>query len=175
MTFKKFHCISVNMKYVTNELLLDIEDYLLERYEEPKQVILFQTVYSCIETGFDTNMTIEDIAEKKVETFQDKLFQMIRDKKINEVEMYKKGNISRQLFSKIKSEKDYHPTKNTVFSLAIGMELNIDETSELLAKAGYAFSTSSKLDLIIQYFMYHKNYNLFIINEVLDKYGFETL
>ena len=100
---------------------------------------------------------------------------MIRDKKINEVEMYKKGNISRQLFSKIKSEKDYHPTKNTVFSLAIGMELNIDETSELLAKAGYAFSTSSKIDLIIQYFMYHKNYNLFIINKVLDKYGFETL
>ena len=163
------------MKYATDELLLDIDDYLLERYEKQEPQILFQMVHTSIETGFDTDMTINDIAEKKVETFQDKLFQMIRDKNIDEVEMYKRGNISRQLFSKIKSEKDYHPTKNTVFSLAIGMELNIDETSELLAKAGYAFSSSSKLDLIIQYFMYHKNYNLFVINEVLDKYGFETL
>lgn len=163
------------MQYTTDELLIDIDDYLLERYEEPEQVMLFQMVYHTIETGFDTDMTIEDIVEKKVETFQDKLFQMIREKQIDEVEMYKRGNISRQLFSKIKSEKDYHPTKNTVFSLAIGMELNIDETSELLAKAGYAFSSSSKLDLIIQYFMYRNNYNIFVINEVLDKYGFETL
>ena len=163
------------MNYATDELLLDIDDYLLERYEKPVSQLLFQVVHTSIETGFDTDMTINDIAEKKVETFQDKLFQMIRDKNIDEVEMYKKGNISRQLFSKIKSEKDYHPTKNTVFSLAIGMELNIDETSELLAKAGYAFSSSSKLDLIIQYFMYHKNYNLFVINEVLDKYGFDAL
>ncbi len=163
------------MNYATDELLLDIDDYLLERYEKTESQLLFQVVHTSIETGFDTDMTINDIAEKKVETFQDKLFQMIRDKNIDEVEMYKKGNISRQLFSKIKSEKDYHPTKNTVFSLAIGMELNIDETSELLAKAGYAFSSSSKLDLIIQYFMYHKNYNLFVINEVLDKYGFDAL
>ena len=163
------------MQYATNELLLDIEDYLLERYEKPEPQILFQVVHTDIETGFDTDMSINDIVEKKVETFQDKLFQMIRDKNIDEVEMYKKGNISRQLFSKIKSEKDYHPTKNTVFSLAIGMKLGIDETSELLAKAGYAFNSSSKLDLIIQYFMYHNNYNIFVINEVLDKYGFETL
>ena len=163
------------MKYTTDELLLDVEDYLLERYEKPESKLLFQTVSVNLDSGFDTDMTITDIAEKNVETFQDILFQMIRNKNIDEVEMYKKGNISRQLFSKIKSEKNYHPTKNTVFLLAIGMELNIDETSELLAKAGYAFSSSSKLDLIIQYFMYHKNYNLFVINEVLDKYGFETL
>lgn len=163
------------MKYATDELLLDVDDYLLERYEKPESKLLFQTVSVNLDTGFDTDMTITNIADKKVESFQDKLFQMIRDKNIDEVEMYKKGNISRQLFSKIKSEKNYHPTKNTVFLLAIGMELNIDETSELLAKAGYTFSSSSKLDLIIQYFMYHKNYNLFVINEVLDKYGFETL
>lgn len=163
------------MQYATDELLLDIEDYLLERYEKPEPEILFQMVHTDIETGFDTDMTIKDLVEKKVETFQAKLFQMIREKQIDEVAMYKKGNISRQLFSKIKSEKDYHPKKNTVFSLAIGMELNIEETSELLAKAGYSFSSSSKLDLIIQYFMYRKNYNIFVINEVLDKYGFETL
>ena len=156
------------MKYVTEEFLEAIEDYLLEKYEPQTQKILFQTVdYSKI--------TIENIVKTDVETFQDKLFQMIKDKNLDEVEIYKKGNISRQLFSKIRSEKDYHPAKNTVFSLAIGMELNIDEASELLEKAGFAFSSASKSDLIIQYFMYHKNYNIFAINEVLEKYGLETL
>ena len=156
------------MKYITEDLLLDIEDYLQEKYEASEQQLLFQKT-------FNPDLTINDIVETKVESFQDKLFQMIRDKQIDEVEMYKKANISRQLFSKIKSEKNYHPTKNTVFALAIGMELTIDETSDLLEKAGYAFSSASKSDLIIQYFLYHKNYNIFAINEVLDKYGFDIL
>ena len=156
------------MKYITEDLLLDIEDYLEEKYEAPEQQLLFQKT-------FNTDLTINDIVAAKVESFQDKLFQMIRDKQIDEVEMYKKANISRQLFSKIKSEKDYHPTKNTVFALAIGMELTIDETSDLLEKAGYAFSSASKSDLIIQFFLYHQNYNIFAINEVLDKYGFGIL
>ncbi len=65
--------------------------------------------------------------------------------------------------------------KNTVFALAIGMHLTIDETSELLDVAGYAFTSASKMDLIIQYFMYHTNYNIFAINEVLNKCGLETL
>jgi len=168
LTFNKFAMIIFSMKYVTDQLLADIEDYLLEKYEPQTQQILFQTVdYS--------NLTITDLVNTEVESFQDKIFQMIKEKNLDEVEIYKKGNISRQLFSRIRSEEDYHPTKNTVLSLAIGMELNIDETSELLEKAGYAFSSASKKDLIIQYFMYHKNYNIFAINEVLEKYGLETL
>lgn len=160
--------IIFSMKYVTDQLLADIEDYLLEKYEPQTQQILFQTVdYS--------NLTITDLVNTEVESFQDKIFQMIKEKNLDEVEIYKKGNISRQLFSRIRSEEDYHPTKNTVLSLAIGMELNIDETSELLEKAGFAFSSASKSDLIIQYFMYHKNYNIFAMNEVLEKYGLETL
>ena len=161
------------MKYVTEEQLLDIQKFLNEKYKERTPTILFQT--EAFASGFDSEMSINDIVETKVESFQDRLFQMIREKQLDEVEMYKRGNISRQLFSKIKSEKDYHPTKNTVFSLAIGMKLNIDEASELLEKAGYSFSSANKGDLIIQYFLYHKSYNIFAINEVLDKYGFEVL
>lgn len=158
------------MKYIDDELLLDIEKFLREKYEPESysEKILFQI-------AFDPNLTIESIAESKIETFQDKLFSMIKEKQLDEVEIYKQGNISRQLFSKIRSEKDYHPTKNTVFLLAIGMGLNIDETSELLEKAGYTFSSASKADLIIQYFLYHKNFNIFAINEVLERYGFEIL
>lgn len=156
------------MRYATEELLTDIEDYLLEKYEEadPRFVIHFQTV----SRDFLENNTLEELIETPVETFQDKLFKMIKEKNLDEVEIYKKGNISRQLFSKIKSEKDYHPNKNTIFALAIGMHLTIDETSELLDIAGYSFTSTSKTDLIIQYFMYRNNYDIFTINEVLDKY-----
>lgn len=156
------------MKYASEELLTDIEDFLLEKYDPPKNYgeILFQTV----NPDFLENNTLEELIETPVETFQDRLFKMIKEKNLDEVEIYKKGNISRQLFSKIRSEKDYHPNKNTIFALAIGMHLTIDETSELLDIAGYSFTSTSKTDLIIQYFMYRNNYDIFTINEVLDKY-----
>lgn len=83
--------------------------------------------------------------------------------------------MSRKLFSKIRSEKNYHPSKNTIFSLAIGMKLNIDETAKLLDSAGYAFTSASKTDLIVQYFLYHKKYDIFATNEVLDKYELDIL
>ena len=90
------------MKYVTEEQLLDIQKFLNEKYKERTPTILFQT--EAFATGFDSEMSINDIVETKVESFQDRLFQMIREKQLDEVEMYKRGNISRQLFSKIKSE-----------------------------------------------------------------------
>ena len=160
------------MNYVSEELLSDIEDFILERFEKPQESqILFQTVQNDVLE----NQTLEEIIKVPTETFQDRLFKMIKAKNLDEVEVYKNGNMSRQLFSKIRSEKDYHPTKNTVFALAIGMRLTIDETSELLDIAGYAFTTASKTDIIIQYFMYRNNYNIFAINEVLDKYELEPL
>ena len=171
MTFAIFHCISVIMNYVTEDLLHNLEDYLLKNYIAPgtERKILFQESYVCCDIDLDAYL------KEKCKTFQDKLFEMIKANNLDEVEIYKKGNISRQLFSKIKSEKDYHPTKNTVFSLAIGMELSIDETSVLLEKAGYAFSSAIKSDLIVKYFIEHRIYNIFAINEALDKYGFKTL
>ena len=161
------------MNYVTDEMILDLEDYLQEKYNPPQNetVLLFQTVSHEI---LDKE-SLDEIIKTPIETFQDKLFKMIKEKNLDEVEIYKKGNISRQLFSKIRSEKDYHPNKNTIFALAIGMHLTIDETIELLDIAGYSFTSTSKTDLIIQYFMYRKNYDIFIINEVLDKYKQATL
>ena len=160
------------MTYVSDSVLIDIEDFLLEKYEQPQpNRILFQTVQQDVLE----NQTLEELIKTPSITFQDKLFEMIKEKKLDEVEIYKKANISRQLFSKIRSEKDYHPTKNTVFALAISMGLTIDETSELLDTAGYTFTSTSKTDLIIQYFMYRNNYNIFAINEVLDKYKLDIL
>lgn len=157
------------MNYLSDELLLDLDSFIQKFYQDPRveERILFQTT-SC-------SIDLDAYLKQKRKSFQDKLFEMMREKNLDEVEVYKKGNISRQLFSKIKSEKDYHPAKNTIFSLAIGMELSISETSELLEKAGYSFSSAIKSDLIIQFFMGNKNYNIFAINEALDKYGFSPL
>lgn len=173
MTFAFFHCISEYMKYITETELSDINDYVLERFDSSKNEpqILFQTV---AEDVLAENC-LQKIIGTKSETFRDILFKMIKEKNLDEVEVYKRANMSRQLFSKIRSEKNYHPTKNTVFLLAMAMKLNIDETSELLDIAGYAFTTASKADLIVQYFLYHKKYDIFEINEVLDKYELDIL
>lgn len=161
------------MKYITENELSDINDYVLERFDSSKNEpqILFQTV---AEDVLAENC-LQKIIETKSETFRDTLFKMIKEKNLDEVEVYKRANMSRQLFSKIRSEKNYHPTKNTVFLLPMAMKLNIDETSELLDIAGYAFTTASKADLIVQYFLYHKKYDIFEINEVLDKYELDIL
>ena len=152
------------MQYVSESFLLDLNDYLSEKYEPPvRETLLFQT-----NGGFNEKMSINDILNTDEETFQEKLFSLIREKNLDEVEIYKTSNLSRQHFSKIRSEKNYKPTKNTVFQLSLAMHLSIDEVSDLLGRAGLAFSCSDKKDLIFQYFLYHKNYNIFALNEVLE-------
>jgi hypothetical protein len=81
-------------------------------------------------------------------------------------EVYKKANIDRRLFSKIRSE-EYHPSKNTCIALAIALELNLDQTKDLLAKAGYTLSKSQKADLIIEYHILAQQYDIIQINEAL--------
>lgn len=150
-----------NSCLIDNYLYQDINAYLDDNYFE----------HLFVAYGVARACSIEEELEEIDESFQEMLFRKIDEKGISDVECYKRANIDRRLFSKIKSDKGYKPSKPTVLAFAISLELSLDETNELLNKAGFSLSHSIKSDIIVEYFIRNKQYDIYLINEAL--YSFD--
>lgn len=118
----------------------------------------------------EQNSSLDQFLQQADETFSEKLFRMIDERELTDPEVYKKANLDRRLFSKIRSNSHYQPKKITVLALAIALELDIEETQELLKSAGFTLTRSTKLDLIVEYFIRENQHDIYSINEVLFHY-----
>jgi len=130
-----------------------------------------QTAPSAIEFPELSGKSLDEVLGGAGDTFQQRLFRLIDERGLDDVTVYKKANIDRKVFSRIRCKADYTPKKKTAVAFAIALELDLQTTLDLLSRAGIAFSPSDVFDLIVSYFITNRNYDIYEINAALFKYG----
>jgi O-acetyl-ADP-ribose deacetylase (regulator of RNase III) len=171
---------------VSEELIGAVESYIDEHYVEerikPRRSLLDveRKALQAEPITFDAAMpapsvagapqSLDDLVGNLDEPFTATLFRLIDSTGKTDAEVYKAANIDRRLFSKIRTGKNYTPSKTTALALAIALRLDLDQTEDLLERAGYALSHSRKFDVIVEYFITCGKYDIFEINNVLFEY-----
>ena len=122
-----------------------------------------------------THKTVPEALNSRRKSFADFLFELIDAKDLNDSTVYKKAGILRKTFSDIRSKKDYIPTKKTIIAIIFALRLSMEDSLELLSRAGYTLSSSSDFDLIVTHFISRKNFSQHEIDEELDRRGLPTI
>ena len=168
---------------IGGKLFADIAEYIDDRYvdahtdsrreylrrknvmEAPETVCCSMPCASASIGG--AKPSLDDRITKLDAGFSETLLKLIDRYGLKDSEVYKKANVDRKLFSKIRNNPAYKPSKATAVAFAIALELDLEETRDLIARAGFVLSHSSKFDIIIEYFIEQGNYDIFAINEAL--------
>lgn len=168
---------------ISGKLYADIAEYIDDHYvdthdDEPRYKLsrkrLIERESFCLDAAPTFGIpapsgppSLEDAVNQLDESFSEMLLRKVDEKGMKDSQCYKKANIDRKLFSKIRNDKFYKPSKTTVLAFALALELPLPEIKEMLEKAGFALSHSNKADVIVEYFIRQGNYNVFEINEAL--------
>ena len=142
---------------------------ILDRYEEESYYA--PSARPARKSAAKLEQKLDHMLNNLDQSFSGHLLGLIDARGRTDVDVYKKANLDRKLFSKIRSQQNYRPSKATAIALALALELSLEETDDFLRRAGYALSQSQIFDVIISYFIIQEIYDVFLINQVLFKYG----
>ena len=148
----------------------EIQPSILNRYFDRYD---YGSVSQVMKQRLDQNVieVIRELERVRNMTFVDAIISYIDKRGLRDSDVYKAANIDRRLFSKMMSDRNYKPSKDTAISIAIGLRLNIDQTTDLLSRAGYVLSHSNQRDIVIEYFIKERVYKIYDINDVLYAIG----
>jgi hypothetical protein len=158
------------LEYLHSSKMLDASDEEQPEEDETEDQVIYAE--SAAPSFPDVSgMSLDEVLDSSEDTFQQRLFKLIDESGMDDVAVYKKANIDRKVFSRIRCKEDYKPKKKTAVAFAIALQLDMPTMLDLLSRAEIAFSPSNKFDLIITYFITNKVYDIYEINAALFKYG----